>query len=171
MENNLNAKIFRLGNIMPRQSDGKFQQNINQNIFITALKNIYNIKMISKNMLNLNVEFSPVDECAQSIVDLLNSEGNNIYHILNNNVISIQKLINIFEKDSEPFKIVNNSKFVKAIEQTSDEYVKEYILSTNLNKYSENITIKELKKYNFNWSKTDESYIIKILETMKGVIL
>ena len=161
---NLNAKIFRLGNIMPRQKDGKFQRNYKQNIFISAMKNIFNLQMISNDLLDLKVEFSPVDECAKSIVYLLKSEKQNVYHIINNNLISIKNIVKNFEKVSTKFSVVNSKIFVEALNNNSDEYVKEYILGNNINKYTEKITIKELKNYNFIWSKTDEKYIKNIIK-------
>lgn len=164
----LNAKIFRLGNIMPRVKDGKFQPNYKQNIFMNSFNYIFNLKTISQDMLDLKVEFSPVDECAKSIMNLLNSSGNNIYHIINNNTISIRTLIKYFEKNTGNFTITNHSKFIDCLEQISDEYVKEYILGTNLNKYSEKNTLKELQKYGFTWSITDENYINKIIEIINN---
>src|SRR5699024_9022292 len=41
----LNSIIFRMGNIMPRLSDGAFQQNANQNVFLLAIKSILDCKM------------------------------------------------------------------------------------------------------------------------------
>ncbi len=163
VDKKINAKIFRLGNIMPRQSDGKFQPNFNQNIFISAMRNIYNLKVIPQNLLDLDVEFSPVDECAKSIIILLNSKRKNVFHIVNNNLISIKNLIKIFEESSSPFTLIDYNKFKKELEQNTDKYVREYILENNLNNYSEKCTLNELSKYNFKWLKTDNNYIKNII--------
>ena len=66
----LNAIIFRLGNIMPRKSDGTFQINANQNIFLMTLKSILDCGLIAKDLLNISIEFSPVDECSNIIINL-----------------------------------------------------------------------------------------------------
>ncbi|MBR4260925.1 MAG: AMP-binding protein [Clostridia bacterium] len=163
----LKAKIFRLGNIMPRQSDGVFQRNASQNMFLNAFKSILNLGTITEDMLNLKVEFSPVDECADSIVKLLSDNSSVIYHILNNNEITIRKIISIFEKFGYSFEIVSPYKFSNALNSLDDAYVKEYIMGTNLNKYSQKISLKALKNSGFEWSITDDNYIKNIIDLIK----
>lgn len=162
--NGLRAKIFRLGNIMPRQSDGVFQKNANQNMFLNAFKSIIHLGVVTEDLLDLKVEFSPVDECADSIIKLLSDNSSVVYHILNNNEISIRKIVNIFNKIGYPLSIVSAYKFSNALNSLEDVYVKEYILGTNLNKYSQKISLNSLKNCGFEWSKTDENYIRRIFE-------
>lgn len=162
--NGLKAKIFRLGNIMPRQSDGVFQKNANQNMFLNAFKSILQLGVVTEDLLDIKVEFSPVDECADSIVRLLTDNSSVIYHILNNNEISIRKIVNIFNKMGYTLSTVSSYKFLNALNSLDDVYVKEYILGTNLNKYSQKISLNSLKNCGFEWSKTDEDYIRRIFE-------
>lgn len=193
--NGLHAKIFRLGNIMPRKSDGVFQENYNQNIFITAMKTIMNLNVICEEFLDIKVEFSPVDECAISIMNLINDNTSVIYHILNNNEISIRDILGIYGRlDSEnselitdsnsiidsdenttplkdtnftnkKFKIVTLPYFRSIINSLEDRYVKEYILGVNLNKFSQDLTLKCLKNHNFSWSESDKNYLLNIAKT------
>lgn len=194
-DNGLHAKIFRLGNIMPRKSDGVFQKNYNQNIFITAMKTIMNLNVICEEFLDIKVEFSPVDECAISIMNLINDNTSVIYHILNNNEISIRDILRIYGRlDSEnseliadsnsiidsdenttslkdtnftnkKFKIVTLPYFRSIINSLEDRYVKEYILGVNLNKFSQDLTLKCLKNHNFSWSESDKNYLLNIAKT------
>lgn len=194
-DNGLHAKIFRLGNIMPRKSDGVFQENYNQNIFITAMKTIMNLNVICEEFLDIKVEFSPVDECAISIMNLINDNTSVIYHILNNNEISIRDILRIYGRlDSEnselitdsnsiidsdenttplkdtnftnkKFKIVTLPYFRSIINSLEDRYVKEYILGINLNKFSQDLTLKCLKSHNFSWSESDKNYLLNIAKT------
>lgn len=164
---NLNAKIFRLGNIMPRLSDGVFQQNFDQNIFLTAFKTLLKLQVIPEEFLNIKVEFSPVDECANAIIKLLDNSDGIVYHILNNNEISIKQLIKIFESEGYNFNIVSMYRFANALNSIDNAYVKEYILGTNLNKFSQRKSLNYLKNYNFEWVKTDENYIRKIIKLIK----
>lgn len=163
----LQAKIFRLGNIMPRVSDGIFQINKNQNIFMNAFKTILNLQVISEEMINFKVEFSPVDECATSILKLCNDNSAIIYHVMNNNEISIKNIIKYFEKSGHKIEIVSANKFVNSLKSIDDVYVKEYILGTNLNKISLKNSLNILKNYNFEWSKTDELYIKNIINLIE----
>lgn len=163
----LKAKIFRLGNIMPRQSDGVFQKNANQNMFLNAFKSILDLGIVTEELLDLKVEFSPVDECAESIVKLLSDSSSVIYHILNNNEISIRKIISIFKKFDYSFETVSAYRFSNALNSLDDVYVKEYIMGTNLNKYSQKLSLKCLKDCGFEWTRTDEEYIKNIIDLIK----
>lgn len=166
---NLNAKIFRMGNIMCRQSDGKFQKNYNQNVFIAALKMIIDIGIIPKDYLNLELEFSPVDECSKSIIKLIElNNSNTIYHCLNNNTLKISDLKNILEKLGYTFSIEDINSFKHSLDTLNDQYTKEYILNNNLNSYSLDKTLFELSKANMSWSRSDIIYIQKILDIINN---
>ena len=137
---------------MPRAKDGVFQQNYNQNIFMNAFKSILKLQVITKELMDLKVEFSPVDECAVAIMKLLEDNSSVVYHILNNNEISIREIIKIFEKKGYKFDVVSMYKFSNALNSLDDAYVKEYILGTNLNKFSQKKSLKCLKAHGFEWS-------------------
>lgn len=164
----LNATIFRLGNIMPRASDGVFQENYNQNVFLASLKAIIDSKVIAKDILELKLEFSPVDECVKIILQLLeNSWGNSIYHILNNKEISVSTLKSLLNFFNYTLLDVDLKTFIDELKKHSDEYTKEYILNTNLNTYSQDNTLSKLEELHFEWSSVDIDYIRKILNIIK----
>ena len=169
LESSTNAKIFRLGNIMPRVKDGKFQDNYNQNAFMSAIRLILKLGKIPKEYLNLKVEFSPVDECAESIVRLIQLEcKNKIYHIVNENETQIKEILETL--DGNQVQITNKAEFLKSLnnyDEIGSEYIKEYILQNNLNKYSVNRTIEDLKKVGFVWSKIDNKYIENVIEIVE----
>ncbi len=164
----LNAVIFRLGNIMPRVSDGVFQENANQNVFLASLKAIIDSQVIAKELLGLKLEFSPVDECAHIILKLLsNSSSQSIYHILSNKEISILELKTLFKFLNCDILDVDLKTFIDEMNQKADEYTKEYILSNNLNTYSQDITLAKLAEFNIEWSSMDIHYMQKILNIIK----
>lgn len=166
--NGLNAVIFRLGNIMPRSSDGIFQENVNQNVFLSSLKAIIDSKVIAKDLLNLKLEFSPVDECANIILKLLeNSSSNSIYHILSNKEITVSELKTILKFLNCDLLDVDLKTFIDEMKLNADEYTKEYILSTNLNTYSQDITLSKLAELNLEWSSIDIHYMQKILDIIR----
>lgn len=114
LESNTNAKIFRLGNIMPRVKDGKFQDNYNQNAFMSAIRLILKLGKIPKEYLDLKIEFSPVDECADSIVRLIQLEcKDKIYHIVNENETQIKEILKIL--DEKQVEITNKTEFLKSL--------------------------------------------------------
>lgn len=77
--NEINAKIFRIGNIMPRMSDGVFQKNFEQNAFMLAIKEIGNIGLQTIEMLNVDLYLTPADECAKAIRVILESSEKKHY--------------------------------------------------------------------------------------------
>ena len=168
--NDLNAKIFRLGNIMPRRSDGIFQPNASKNIFITALKTFIDLKIMPLDMLNLTLECSPVDDCATAILALMNDNSSCIYHILNDNEISFESIINILKEYEYDFTTVTMDDFIKQLNNVEDEYVKEYILSTNLNTFSQTKSLKLLKHQGFKWFDYNKNYINSLLEATKKIV-
>ena len=164
----LNSIIFRMGNIMPRLSDGVFQQNANQNVFLLAIKSILDCKMIPKEFLNTKIEFSPVDECANIIISILQKNyKNSVYHILNNNEITILELKTLLNDLGCDILETNLEKFKTELVKYTDEYTKEYLLSQNLNKYTQEVSLKLIEKCDKYWHKTDIDYINNILKIIK----
>ena len=70
VEDDLNVKIMRVGNLMARSSDSEFQINFESNGFINRLKAFVTIGKMPYSMLLDNVEFSPIDVTAKAIVEL-----------------------------------------------------------------------------------------------------
>ena len=169
LESTINAKIFRLGNIMPRVKDGMFQENYNQNAFMSAIRLILKLGIIPKEYLEMKVEFSPVDECAESIVKLMELEcENKVYHIVNENETYVKEIIEAL--DDNRIKTTNKLEFLKSLnnyEEIGSEYIKEYILQNNLNKYSIERTIKDLEKMKFKWCKINTKYIKNIINIVE----
>ena len=166
----LNATIFRIGNIMPRYEDGKFQQNATQNVFLLAMKSILDCKMIPKEFYNTSLEFSPVEECSKMIVNLISQNaGRTIYHILNNNEITILELTTLLNRLGCDIVETDLNTFKNNINKYTDEYTKEYLLGQNLNKYSQNLTQKDLEKAKLSWHKTDTEYIKKVIKVIKSL--
>lgn len=165
---NLNAIIFRLGNIMPRSLDGLFQPNANQNVFITSLKAILDSHVVAKDFLGLNLEFSPVDECSNIILRLLEkSDSQSIYHILNNKKITVSELKTLLKLLNYDILDVDLKTFIDEISKHADEYSKEYILSNNLNIYSQDLTLQKMDNLNLEWSIIDKKYLQKVLDIIQ----
>lgn len=161
----LNAVIFRLGNIMPRESDGKFQGNYSQNIFLSALNSIIKSGVIAKEIQDLQIEFSPVDECSRFIVELLLANNkNSIYHILSNKEVTVSEFSNLLNELNYNFELVDYNSFIESISEISDQYTKEYISNSNLNNYKQDLTLELLNNLDLSWSVIDIKYVKNILK-------
>ena len=127
-QDNLNFTIFRIGNLTARSYDGVFQHNIEDNAFYNILRFIINNKILPNAMASQSLEFTPVDLCADALVKLsmLDSINHKVFHLFNNNTISISELlemltvfdINVEILDTESFnsEIVRLSKDSKSKE-------------------------------------------------------
>lgn len=171
LNDNVNSKIFRLGNIMPRQTDGIFQNNYEQNAFVNAIKVILDMQKIPQEFLNEEIELSPVDECAKSIAKLLESDSDNkVYHIVNDKLIKVEELVNILQDNNYNIEVVNIETFIEELNNCRGigrQYIKEYALKNKVNNYSIKKTMYQLEKMNFKWKEIDAKYIkniVKIIE-------
>ncbi len=164
----VNAKIFRLGNIMPRFSDGHFQKNRYDNGFLARIKTILDTKSIPSSYSKLKFDLSPVDLCAKSIVKLLNiSASNTIYHIFNNNMISVKKLFKKYKLAS-----VSVEDEITKIKNLKSPY-SAHLLNDLLNPSkvetpaSNMLTLFKLNKAGFRWNRVNDKYLDKIFNILK----
>ena len=162
----INGCIFRLGNIMPRYTDGVFQYNRNDNAFINRLSTIIELHSLTKNIANLEIDLSPVDLCAKSIVKILQLHYNQtIYHILNNNRISVKDLLQTL---SIEYKIVSKKDFVDILVSQKSTSSVQLLDILNKNGYIEtpvnsDLTSRLLESEQFVWNKIDRNYLNKLL--------
>lgn len=169
INNGLEAKIFRLGNIMPRIEDGLFQTNKMDNGFLCRLKTILDTNSVTSDYKKIQIDISPVDLCAKAIILLLiNKNNQTIYHISNNNLVSVNEIIKQHDikevsanEQIEKIKSINNPYNAHLL---NDLMNKEFIETTIDNK----ITISQLMKNGFEWNKIDLNYLEKIFSIIKG---
>ena len=185
IDNNLNGYILRVGNLMPRLKDGKFQQNIQDNAYLNRLEAFLNIGYIPRNISNAYLEFTPIDCCADSIIKLISCSNNKnrIFHLYNHNHLYLYKLLDILKELNHPIKVVDDNEFKHIIKLILADENKKDILSNLSNDFGKNLslnyesnikitsefTIKFLKKLNFNWPVIDTNYLNNILNLLKKV--
>ncbi len=113
MKNGLKACVYRLGNITARYSDGKFQENDTQNAFLNRIVAFTKLSKIPISFANLSIDLSPVDICSNIIVHILNysSSYGKVFHIYNNNTITVNTLLTYIETLGKHIEIVSDSDF------------------------------------------------------------
>lgn len=166
IEDGLCATIFRLGNIMWR-NDGKFQINENENAFITKLKLIVDHRMVLENMLNFKVDLSPVDLCAKAIVKILHNNSVNIYHIENNNKISIGEIVAILKKLNINIRLVDMETYNNEITiKSKNKNDLMALLENNIenNNINSEKSINYLRNLEFEWNIIDKEYMKKYIQ-------
>ena len=70
VEDDLDVKIMRVGNLMARSDDGEFQINFISNGFVNRLKAFVTLGKMPYSLLSSVDELSPIDVTAKSIVEL-----------------------------------------------------------------------------------------------------
>ncbi|MGN1327187.1 MAG: amino acid adenylation domain-containing protein [Clostridia bacterium] len=188
MQNGLTAQIIRIGILSGRYSDGVFQEKIVENAFYSRIKAMVSLGAISNDMLEQEIEFTPVDICAKSIVALSKNSicNNKIFHLYNPHLIKVKKLVKLFENFGINVKILSRKDFNNYLKEiSSDEnssslsaiindfsYDSDNLLSLN---YDFTVNIKSdytqrfLHLLDCDWPITDDIYLNKLLDYMRTV--
>lgn len=188
MQNGLTAQIIRIGILSGRYSDGVFQQKIKENAFYSRIKSIVSLGAISEDMLEQEIEFTPVDICAKCIVALSRNSicNNRIFNLYNPYLVKVKKLVEMFKNFGINVKILSRGEFNNYLKNISLDdsasslsaiindfsYDSNNLLSLNYD-FTVNIKSDYTRKYlhllNCDWPMTDDIYLNKLLNYMKKV--
>ena len=182
----LDAYILRMGNLMPRLSDGKFQNNILSNAFINKILTFIKIKAVPINLIYTNLEFTPVDSASQAIYNILtNSSSNNrIFHLYNHHTVKASYLLRLLKKNGIYIKICSNSEFkriikdilanektMKLLQNILDDFDKDYNINYKHDiKLKSSISKRYLTKTRFKWPKISNKYLYNFIDLIKEVL-
>lgn len=182
----LQAQILRLGNITSRYSDGTFQINYKENAFFNRLYTFIKLGVIPENLLNMYIEFTPVDSCAEAIITILqnNIPDFSVYHLYDDNHIYLNKLLDILKSENIEIKKISKDDFRLCLTKLLQDGKDTDILSGIINdlgpdkelEYTSNIHILSdftkafLYHVGFYWPNIDDDYLIKYIEYMKKLI-
>lgn len=81
IEEGMEGKIFRLGRLVGRASDGRFQKNPKSNSFYLHVQGISALGVIPENMKEMPVDLMPIDTAAKEVMALRAGE-HPVYHIM-----------------------------------------------------------------------------------------
>ncbi len=176
MSKGMSGNIMRMGNLTNRQ-DGKFQKNYESNAFLKRMKAILELGVISCNLLDVEIEFTPVDDAACAVMTITRnfSSNYNVFHINNPKTLSFAKLRDFFKEIGVNIQIVNEKVFSATLKKEGEETEKRYIQETFVNDMNVNeklsynsdiqvkneFTVKYLEKLGFEWSDIGNEYIKK----------
>lgn len=179
----LDAYILRVGNLMPRLSDGKFQENIDENAYISRLKTFNALGYIPEYLTNGYLEFTPIDSTAQSILKIMQytNKENRIYHVFNHNHVYLKDLLKAMKELNNEIQVISNEEFkqnIKSILKSKNSVILNTLINDldkdlNLN-YDSKISLNSeqsielLRLYGFKWPKIDKRYLMNILMLIKG---
>lgn len=183
IENGLEGYILRVGNLMPRFSDGVFQENVSENAYINRLTAFLKLKILPKNIKDVYLEFTPIDFCSKAITKIIThpSKNNCIYHLFNHNHIYINKLLKILKNYDYNIDIIETEKFKDTIRNILKDNENKNILNHLINDFNQNLdldyeskiklksnfTTEFLSKLDFNWPSIDNKYIGYIISIIE----
>lgn len=175
----LNAYILRIGNLTNRYSSGIFQQNHFENAFVNRFNSILKIGYIPKSLLDINIEFTPVDYAANAILKIATHYNNNysVFHVLNDKLINLRELYNILIDLNLPLKLLDDKTFLDIIYKMKNNNTNNKYLSDILNnisngkliydssiKIDSSFTKQFLLSMDFDWPVIDKNYIKKYIQ-------
>lgn len=179
----LDAYILRVGNLMPRYQDGKFQQNSRENAYLNRLLAFLQIGAIPDTLLDGYLEFTPIDCTADSIVDLIThpSNKNRVFHLFNDNHIKITEFLHLLKLNNCVIDVISENDFKATIKNILNDNSRKSILNNLINdfdkglnlSYTTNIILKSdttkkyLKSIGFSWPNIDSSYVQKIINCIE----
>ena len=183
--NDVDCYIIRVGNLMNRFSDYKFQPNIDENAFITRLSSFMNLGFLPQYLSNEHLEFTPVDLCADGIVKIVNNSNatNRIFHLYNQNHVSIKRFVKTLE-EYKKISFVSNKEFLSILNEAinsnnSDKLLSGIIKDLDNNKklvYRSNIKVSNdftnnyLSKLNFKWPKINDTYLENFIKYILNML-
>ena len=141
-----------------------FQKNADDNGFIGRARGLFQAGLYSPDLAVFPMDFTAVDECANAYVKLvLHNRINNIYHLYNPHLFTIEKLAN---KLLFPCKVVSRELFDKLIrEKIMDKDVAVLSFYSSIASNSRNVPVKNdytcgvLQNLGFKWSKIGFHYL------------
>ena len=167
--NTVSGNIFRIGNMMPRIRDNKFQVNLYDNAFISRLKTLTDLQAITAEYKDVVFDITPVDLCSNAIISILQDKKNNsqtVYHIYNNQKFTVNDILTILDtpinevsKEDMINKIINanNSRYSHLLNDLKNS---NYLESNVVN----DKTVQYLNNINFSWPTLPDSYIRNLIK-------
>jgi amino acid adenylation domain-containing protein/thioester reductase-like protein len=184
INNNLKAKVIRVGNLTGRYRDGRFQPNVEENAFSNRIKTFINLRVIPENISKLYIEMTPIDYASNAIVKIaMNDFDTILFHLYNHNHVSISNVIEMFDEMGIRMKTISNDDMKLLINKFINDREKTELLNGILFdldregklEYNTNIvinskrTIEILESVNFKWPEISKQYFIRYIEYLKEI--
>ena len=175
----LDGKIIRVGNLMSRNSDGEFQANSITNGFMRDLKGYVALHKFPVNSMDVEIDFSPIDEVAKTIVLLSKTNKKfTVFHSANSHMVQMGDIIYVLNELGFNIEVVSDEEFLKSMKEmmmdesksmlvsslisysSSDMHTHSFILSDN------EFTNKALYHLSYKWPITDYQYLKNAIESL-----
>ncbi len=85
--------ILRVGRLVGRSSDGVFQKNPASNAFWGLVSGIIQLGFVSRELADMPMDTTAVDECASAAVSLIENGTQLVYHLYNPQMLTVREMI------------------------------------------------------------------------------
>lgn len=177
--NGFDGKVIRVGNLMSRNSDGEFQANSITNGFMRDLKGYVALHKFPVNSMDVEIDFSPIDEVAKTIILLAKTNKKfTVFHSANSHMVQMGDIIYVLNELGFNIEVVSDEEFMNSMKEmmldetksmlvsslisysSSDMHTHSFILSDN------EFTNKALYHLSYKWPITDYEYLKKAIESL-----
>ena len=182
VEDGLEIKIMRIGNLQGRICDGEFQMNLHSNAFTRQFSSYIKMGAVPKSVYEGSVNFSPVDETAHNIVALAaTKEDAAVFHVYPPMELKFADLFRGAVKLGYSIDVLPDEEFFELLqEKKRTEEGREQLQGLMTNELSkgrreipvvQEITDRYLQDLGERWSTITEEYISKYLSALSGMDL
>ena len=175
----LDAKIIRVGNLMSRNSDGEFQANSITNGFMRDLKGYATLHKFPVNSMDIEVDLSPIDEVAKSILLLSRTPSKfTVFHSANSHMIQMGDIIYVMNELGFDIEVVSDEEFNKSMLEMMQDDSKSMLVSSLISYGSSDLhthsfilsdnefTNKALYHLAYKWPISDYKYLRNAIESL-----
>ena len=183
LHHGLSAKVVRVGNLAPRNTDGEFQMNFKTNNFMATIGAYEALGMILYEALDAQSEFSPIDFVARSILLLATTPKECVCFMSSNqHRVLIGDIVRVVGSLASPIRPVESEEFASAVQSALSDPLKvdkmRPLIAYNSGNGKERLlgvddlnveyTSQLLYRLGFHWPETGVDYITKFVKTISG---
>ncbi|MBQ9942198.1 MAG: amino acid adenylation domain-containing protein, partial [Christensenellaceae bacterium] len=175
LKGKIKARIFRVGLLTARYSDGRFQQRTDKNAFANRLRALTRLGLIPRGMWQYPFEMTPVDACAKAICLLAAHEGRFVSaHVASDRRIDTEELCRYVEGAGYNVKISEDEPFCLAVSKLADGEDPQVLMGAmegvEAIRHPETMFVDPtwtsdlLRRLGFTWPKPNDTYLRKFLK-------
>jgi thioester reductase-like protein len=116
IDDGIDAKIFRLGRLVGRMSDGRFQVNPDTNAFYMFVNGFLQIGAAPMDAAQIKLDIMPIDLSAKQVLALRDGEER-VYHIMNGDPPTFAQ---IMQAADESFVLTDAEGFAEKFRESSE---------------------------------------------------
>ena len=177
----LDGKVIRVGNMTGRYSDGEYRINFVRNSFMQSLRAYTTLGKVPVSMLDMPVEFSPIDCTAEAVALLTATDSKfTVFHATNGHMVQMGDVIDSLFRVGIAISIVDDPEFEEAykaayankekrriVAPVAPEKSKEGFLAGGYIGHSNTFTTKALYRMKFKWPIINEEYMANAFRALK----